>query len=132
MPDDMPIGTIPVLLLIQGDKVVDRSLRPEYLHTEKIDEYAGFKVALGYADTETGLKKVVAVLADVAPLDACDYWRISSEYYDNVVIGGSDYRPAAFVKYSLRDLTSTGRLRYPPNLPPTLTIKPDSMRSHRC
>lgn len=111
----------PIYLLIQGDVVVDRCLIINYLRTERIAEYAGFKIAVGYVDA-TGKRHVAGVLADVAPLVGCKTWQISGKDWGGRVINAESLRPAAFIKYELRDLPGTGLdLR---NLPPTLTIEP--------
>jgi hypothetical protein len=129
MTDNILVGAKPILLLIQDDKVVERCFYLEFLRTEKIDEYTGFKVALGYFD-RSGVRKVFTVLADVEPLADCDYWCITSGEYDNIIVPCEEYRPAAFVKYVLRDVADKGHLQYPPVLPTPLTIKPDSMQCH--
>ena len=117
-----PTATLPtpVFLLIQDGIIVDRAMFVQFLCTKKIAEYAGFKIAVGYMH---GSKKWIGgVLADVAPLIGQNYWCISSEEYDNVIIEASHFRPSAFVLHSLRDYSAKGRLANPLALPKTLTI----------
>ena len=110
----------PIFLLIQDNVVVDRSFFVRTIHFEAIAEYAGFKVAVGYIG-DGSKRRIVGVLADVAPLIGQEYWHISSEDYAGVIDGG-DYSPTGFVRCALRDLSTGGRLSDLNNLPQTLTI----------
>jgi len=118
--NDPATAPTPIFLLIQDDVIVDRAMFVSFLHTNKIAEYAGFKIAVGYI--QGGKRWVAGLLADVAPLIGQHYWRISSEDYDNISVEGEQYSPGNFVMYYLRAYHAEGRLADPHNLPQTFKI----------
>jgi hypothetical protein len=68
---------VTVFILIQNNKVLDRSITPNFLRIGKLDAYAGFKIAIGCIN-ETGGREIVGIVADVGPLSGAKTWRISS------------------------------------------------------
>jgi hypothetical protein len=118
--DDPAKAPTPVFLLIQDGVIVDRTIFISFLRTNKIAEYAGFKIAVGYI--QNGKRWVAGLLADVAPLIGQHYWSLSSEDYDNVIIDGRDYKPVNFIMHYLRDYNGDGRLADPNDLPQTFRI----------
>ena len=69
--------TVTVFILIQDNKVLDRSITPNFLRPGKLDAYAGFRIAIGRIN-ETGGREVVGIVADVGPLSGAKTWRITS------------------------------------------------------
>lgn len=114
---------VTVYLLIQGGKVKDHAIRPECLETTWIDQYAGFKVAIG-CQIGSGEREIVGIIADVAPLLNSSCWRISSVQDGQYRLINSGPFPASLVKTRLRVLCEQGRFEDLANLPPCVVITP--------
>lgn len=122
------LGELPVaiFLLIQDGKMRDHAICPQYLSTNRIDQYAGFKVAIG-CQIGSGEQEVVGVIADVAPLSGSTCWRISSIQDGQYRLINSGTPPALLVKTRLRVMYEQGWFDDLANLPLPVTITPDAI-----
>jgi hypothetical protein len=71
-----------MFILIQNDKVLSTAITPTFLRIEKLDAYAGFKIAIGCIN-DWGEREIVGIAASVAPLSGAKAWRVSS-YQDGM------------------------------------------------
>lgn len=93
-------------LLTQGDKVLGHADRPEQLSLADLDQYAGFKIALGYNGADG--REIIGIVADVAPLSGCTTWRISSVQDGLHRLINSSGCPARLVRRRLRVMFKQG------------------------
>jgi hypothetical protein len=111
-------------LLTQGDKVLDHADRPEQLNLDDLDQFAGFKVALGYRGKA---RKIIGIAADVAPLSGCATWRISSAQDGLHRLINSGGCPARLVKRRLRVMFQHGWYDDLTQLPLPVVLTPGEM-----
>jgi hypothetical protein len=105
-----------VFILIQNNKVLDRSITPNFLRLNKLDAYAGFKIAIGRV-SQTGGRKIVGIVADVAPLSGAKTWRISSDIDGLYRLIGAAECPAALVTRRLGVMHRAGQFSDSADLP---------------
>lgn len=109
-------------LLIQ-DGLVDHSDRPDNLMFSLVDPYAGFKVVVGCVN-EFKEREVVGAVAEVAPVEGCNTWRVSSimDGYNRLV--GAAGSPASFVRVRLGVMYQNGDFEDLCRLPSPVTVLP--------
>lgn len=109
-------------LLTQGNKVLDCADRPEQLSLDGLDQYAGFKIAIGYRHDAT--PTIIGIAADVAPLAGCVTWRITSNQDGQYRLINSSGCPARLVKRRLRVMFQHGWFDNLEQLPLPVVITP--------
>ncbi len=112
---------VTVFILIQDNKVIDRCITPNFLRSEKLDAYAGFKIAIGRV-SDTGGREIVGVVADVGPLSGAKTWRISSDMDGMYRLIGAAECPAMLVTNRLGVMQGAGKFCNLADLPMRVVI----------
>lgn len=107
---------VTLFILLQGNKVIDQAITPSYLYTDRLDVYAGFKIAIGYIN-EWDKKVVMGVVADVTPLRDAKNWRISSDIDGMYRLINAAGCPAALVVKRLDNLRAAKKFSNLTKLP---------------
>ena len=118
-----PVKTTPaaVFILIQNNRMLGRDILPEFLRTEKLDAYAGFKIAIGRVNGR-GKRAIAGVVADVAPLSGAKTWRISSDADGLCRLIGASMCPAELVIKRLDTMHRAGKFSDLANLPMRIVL----------
>lgn len=113
---------MPTFLLVQHGAVLVCDSLPRGLHTHKLKEWQGFKVAIGCTGKD-GERHVAGIVVDVAPLWGAETWAVSYGVADATTVCAHD-SIISYVLYYLDKLLSDGCLYDMLHLPAPLTIKP--------
>lgn len=105
-----------LFVLIQDNKVLDKAITPNFLRIDKLDAYAGFKIAIGCIN-EWGEREIAGVVADVGLLSGAKTWRISSPTDGLYRLIGAAMNPAELVTNRLGVLQGSGEFSDLDNLP---------------
>ncbi len=118
-----PVERVPVTLfiLIQNNRVLDYAIMPRFLRIEKLDVYAGFKIAIGRI-SEWGEREIAGVVVDVAPLSGAKTWRISSDADGLYRLIGASVCPAELVTKRLGVMQGAGKFSDLANLPMRIVL----------